>query len=77
MAIKDTNKKEKSKKTEMQLEIVLKFMETDKEYKTSEIADILDLKGSRVRKLLAMLVEEGKIEALGGNRNRRYAKKLM
>lgn len=37
-------------------------MEPEKEYKASEIADALNVRISRRRQLLAMLVEEGKIE---------------
>lgn len=74
VAINDTNKKVKSKKTDQQLKLILNSMAYKKEYKTYEIADILEVKSSRARKLLAILVEEGQIKALGGNRDRRYAK---
>ena len=40
----------------------MRFMEPEKEYKASEIADALNVRISRRRQLLAMLVEEGKIE---------------
>lgn len=74
VAINDTDKKGKPKKTEQQLTLILNFMDHNREYKTYEIAGVLQVKSSRARKLLAILVQEGRIKALGGNRDRRYMK---
>ena len=76
MTIKGRSEHPIKKKTEKNLETILEYMAADTEYKTPEIADILDVKISRARKLMSLLVQQGKIEALGGNRNRRYVKRL-
>lgn len=76
VAIKGRSEQPIKKKTEKNLETILEYMAADTEYKTLEIADILDVKISRARKLMSLLVQQGKIEALGGNRDRRYVKRL-
>ena len=76
VAIKGRSEQPIKKKTEKNLETILEYMAADTEYKTPEIADILDVKISRARKLMSLLVQQGKIEALGGNRDRRYVKRL-
>ncbi len=76
MAIKSQNKQPLRKKTEENLKAILDYMAPTTEYKTQEIADLLDVKISRARELMSLLVQQGKIEALGGNRNRRYMKKF-
>ena len=76
MAIKRRNKQPLRKKTEENLKAILDYMAQTTEYKTQEIADLLDVKISRARELMSLLVQQGKIEALGGNRNRRYVKKF-
>lgn len=76
MAIKRRNKQPLRKKTEENLKAILDYMAPTTEYKTQEIADLLDVKISRARELMSLLVQQGKIEALGGNRNRRYVKKF-
>ena len=76
VAIKGRSEQPIKKKTEKNLETILEYMAEDTEYKTPEIADILDVKISRARKLMSLLVQQGKIEALGGNRDRRYVKRL-
>lgn len=45
-----------------------------KEYKSTEIAEWIGLKLSRTRDLLKVLTENGEVEAIGSNRNRRYKK---
>lgn len=72
MAIKSGDKKKVTKKTEQQLEHILKYMAPDQEYKTSEIAEVLGVKESRARVLVSELVKTGKIEAVGKNKGRRY-----
>ena len=78
VAIKSGDKKvaiKVSVKTQEQYDKILEFMEVNKEYKASDFEDILDVKDSRLRKLLGELAEIGKIEKLGGNKDRKY--KLM
>ena len=74
-AIKNGDKKATTKKTTTQFNKILKFMDAGKEYKANEIADILELKAARTRELLKQLVDEGRIEALGSNKDRKYTKK--
>ena len=62
-------------KTEKNLERILKSMTPGQLYRASEIADMLELKSSRTRELIAFLVEEKMIEAIGEKRDRRYRKK--
>ena len=71
-AIKNGDKKQVTKKTEIQLEYILEHMTSDREYKTSEIAAEIGLKKSRARELVNELVKSGRIEAVGKNRGRRY-----
>jgi len=47
-------------------------MEVGKEYRTSDFEILLDVKSSRVRKLLGELIAMGNVEKIGGNRDRRY-----
>lgn len=49
-------------------------MQPGKEYKSSEMAELLGLKVPRTRVILRTLQEQGKITAIGSNRNRRYVK---
>lgn len=72
-AIKSGDKKAAIKMQES-MNKILEYMSYDKEYALSEICEVLELKVSRTREIMKRLVDENKIEALGGNRNRRYRK---
>ena len=72
VAIKSGDKKKVTKKTERQMETVLEYMLPDKEYKTSEIAEVIGVKESRARVLVNELVKRNKIKAIGKNKGRRY-----
>ena len=61
-----------SEKTQEQYDKIIKFMEVGKEYRTSDFEILLDVKSSRVRKLLGELIAMGNVEKIGGNRDRRY-----
>ncbi len=71
-AIKSGDKKKMTKKTEQQLENILKNMHAGEEYRTSEIAEFIGVKESRARVLVNKLVNAGKIKAKGKNKGRRY-----
>ncbi|HJD48255.1 MAG TPA: putative DNA binding domain-containing protein [Candidatus Mediterraneibacter norfolkensis] len=71
-AIKNGDKKKISKKTMQQLQDILAFMTSDREYKTGEIAEFIGVKESRARVLVGELVNSGKIKAIGKNKGRRY-----
>ena len=70
-AIKNGDKKQVTKKTEIQLGYILEYMVPDQEYKMSDIATVIGLKKSRARELVNELVKSGRIEAVGKNRGRR------
>ncbi len=56
------------------MERILLLMDYGVEYKTADIAEKLGLKAPRTRELIKLLTEEGTVEALGSNRDRRYKK---
>lgn len=61
-------------KTQVSMNKVLEYMSYDKEYVLSEICEVLGLKETRTKEILKYLINEDKVEALGGNRNRKYKK---
>jgi len=75
VAIKSGDKKvaiKVSEKTQQQYDKIIKFMESGREYKASDFEILLDVKSSRVRKLLGELIAMEKIKKIGSNRGRRY-----
>ena len=71
-AIKNGDKKV-TKKTQMQYDKILGFMEDGKEYGIWDFCELLGLKESRTKDILKGLSDY--IEVIGGNRDRRYKKK--
>ena len=71
-AIKSGDKKV-TKKTQMQYDKILEFMETGREYSIWDFCELLDLKESRTKDILKGLSDY--IEPIGSNRDRRYIKK--
>lgn len=71
-AIKSGDKKV-TKKTQMQYDKILGFMEEGKEYGIWDFCELLGLKESRTKDILKGLSDH--IEILGSNRDRRYKKK--
>ena len=49
-------------------------MQYDIWYKASDFQDVVEVKESRLKKLLADLVEQGKIEGAGSTKGRKYRK---
>ena len=47
-------------------------MQKGKEYRLAEICEVLGLKETRTKVLLRSMVADGKVEAIGGNRDRKY-----
>ena len=72
VAIKSGDKKI-TKKTQMQCDKILEFMEYGKEYSIWDFCELLGLKESRTKEILKGLSDY--IEIIGSNRNRRYRKK--
>ena len=62
-----------TKKTQMQYDRILEFMEDEKEYGIWDFCELLGLKESRTKEILKGLSDY--IEIIGSNRNRRYRKK--
>lgn len=71
-AIKSGDKKV-TKKTQMQYDKILAFMEEGKEYGIWDFCELLNLKESRTKVILQGLSDH--IEMVGSNRDRRYKKK--
>ena len=71
-AIKSGDKKV-TKKTQMQYDRILEFMEEGKEYGIWDFCELLGLKESRTKDILKGLSD--RIEIIGNNRDRRYKKK--
>ena len=71
-AIKSGDKKV-TKKTKMQYDKILEFMEEGKEYGIWDFCELLGLKESRTKDILKGLSD--RIEIIGNNRDRRYKKK--
>ena len=53
---------------------ILSVMEENHEYSSTEVAELIGLKGSRTRQLLKELVDAGRIEATGNTNGKRYIK---
>ena len=68
--IKSNDKK--STKTGKQQEKILNHMEENKEYRLQDFCDLLGLKETRTKEILKPLIFDGKISALGKNKDRRY-----
>ena len=56
----------------MQIQKILSFMQEGKEYRLADICEVLGLKETRTKVLLRSMIVDGKVEAIGGNRDRKY-----
>ncbi|QAT42008.1 ATP-binding protein [Aminipila luticellarii] len=70
-AIKSGDKKI-TNKTQQQYNLILNYMEKNKEYRMQDFCDLLQLKESRTKTILKGLTESEKIETIGAKRDRRY-----
>lgn len=66
---------DKKHKTYVHQQAILAFMEKGVEYRLKEFCELLSLKETRVKVLLKDLIDEGSVEVMGANRNRRYRRK--
>ena len=73
LSFKKSGGKKVTKKTQMQYDKILEFMEDGKEYGIWDFCELLGLKESRTKDILKGLSD--KIEIIGSNRDRRYLKK--
>lgn len=69
-AIKTGDKK--PTKSDKQQMMILKYMETDKEYRLQDFCELLELKESRTKEILKPLILDGKLLVIGKNKDRRY-----
>jgi ATP-dependent DNA helicase RecG len=70
-AIKNGDKKVTTK-MQLQYDLILNYMERDKEYRIQDFCDLLHLKESRTKVILKGLITESRIEPIGANRDRKY-----
>lgn len=73
LSFKKSGDKKVTKKTQMQYDKILAFMEEEKEYGIRDFCELLGLKESRTKDILKGLSDY--IESVGSNRDRRYRKK--
>lgn len=59
-------------KTFKQQDILLKYMEVEKEYRLQDFCELLELKETRTKTILKPLIAEGKVVVVGKNKDRRY-----
>ena len=67
-------RKKVTQKTQKNYEAILNAMPYDIWYKASDFEYVVEVKESRLKKLLADLVEQGKIESIGSTKGRKYRK---
>ncbi len=72
--IKSADKKKFTNKTRQQLEKIIGWMEPDREYRISEIAEFLGIKETRARELTRELIRLEQIDPTGEKKGRRYRK---
>ena len=68
----DDKKAEKNKMSDLQKETIIEYLTDHVSARSSEIAELLGVKSTRVKNLLSALIADGAIVAEGANRNRRY-----
>ncbi len=71
---KKSGEKKVAKKTEEHYEAILNAMEVDAWYKANDFLEIVPVKASRIKALLADLIEQGKIETKGSTKGKKYKK---
>ena len=73
LSFKKSGDKKVTKKTQMQYDKILEFMEDGKEYSIWDFCELLGLKESRTKDILKGLLDH--IEIIGSNKARKYRKK--
>ena len=71
---KKGGEKNVTKKTKENYNAILGAMQPDVWYKAADFRDFVQVKESRVKELLAELVELGKVESIGSTKGKRYKK---
>ena len=73
-AAKKSGEKKVTKKTQENYNVILDAMQPDVWYKAADFMDYIQVKESRVKELLADLVELGKVESIGSTKGKKYKK---
>ena len=68
----DDKKAEKNKMSDLQKETIIEYLTDHVSARSSELAELLGVKSTRVKNLLSALIADGVIVAEGANRNRCY-----
>lgn len=63
--VKNADKKKLTNKTRQQLEKIIEWMESDREYRIADIAEFLRVKETRARELAGELIQLKKMKATG------------
>lgn len=71
---KKTLDKKVTRKTQMNYEKILNFMEIDRWYKANNFTDVLDVKERRIKILLNELVDSGYLVEDGSTKGKMYKK---
>lgn len=71
---KKSGEKNVTKKTTKNYNAILGAMQPDVWYKAADFKDVVQVKESRIKELLAELVELGKVESTGSTKGRKYKK---
>ena len=68
----DDKKAEKNKMSDLQKETIIEYLTDHVSARSSELAELLGVKSTRIKNLLSALIADGVIVAEGANRNRSY-----
>lgn len=68
----DDKKAEKNKMSDLQKETIIEYLTDHVSARSSELAELLGVKSTRIKNLLSALIADGVIVAEGANRNRTY-----
>ncbi len=63
-----------TKKTQEKYEAILNYMQPEKWYKASEFEEVVEVKTSRIKVLLADLQEQNLVESSGSTKGKVYKK---
>ena len=71
---KKSDGKKVTKKTQENYTAILGAMQPDVWYKAADFRDFVQVKESRIKELLAELVELGKVDSTGSTKGKKYKK---
>ncbi len=71
---KKSGEKKVTKKTQENCNAILDAMQPEAWYKAADFRDFVQVKESRIKELLAELVELGRVESIGNTKGKKYKK---